>query len=518
MLIRDLLEHNARVHPSRVALSASGNDVMYLELRRRVRRHAAALGRLGLGAGDRIAILAHNSIAYVESLFAVTYAGAALVPLNNLLIARELVAILENADVSALLYEEGFRTRAEEIRTALPEIRHFLRIDDRGAETSGENEAAPSPRISEKDIAMVIYTRGPAGQPRGVMLSHRNLFAEAASSALELGLSRNDIFLSCAPVPFLGGTGRLLRFFLVGATIVLLEKFDPEEALRMIERRSVTRALFTPTMMAQILDTPSAGKFNLTTLKTVLYGASTVPVDLLKRAIRFFRCGFFQLYGHVETAGLLTFLHEEDHSLDENVPYMRKLSSVGKEAIGVRVRVVDEAGREIAPNQVGEVMVLGPNVFEGYFNDPEFTAGVMRDRWLLTGDMASVDEEGYIYIVDRKRDLMMVGGISVDPREIENVLSGHPSVKEAAVVACPDYTMGEVPMAVIVLREGKKEDRESILVHCRRNMAPFKVPRGVEFAPALPRNAHGKVLKAMLRDRVASRRPSQPPPPRIPPR
>jgi acyl-CoA synthetase (AMP-forming)/AMP-acid ligase II len=508
LLIRDILEHNARVHPSRVALSMGDRSVTYLELRRRVRRHAAGLRRLGLGAGDRIAILAHNSISYVESLFAVTHVGAALVPLNNLLIPREIAAILADADVAAVLYEEDFRAQTREIAAGLPGIRHFVCIDEAGAEIPEDEEAEPEPPISEKDIAMVIYTRGPAGASRGAMLSHRNLFAEAASSALELGLSPNDIFLACAPVPFLGGTGRLLRFFFVGATIVLQRKFDPEEALRTIERRSVTRALFTPTMMAQILDTPAADKFNLTTLKTVLYGASTIPLDLLRRAIRFFHCGFCQLYGHIETAGLLTFLHEEDHSLDDDVPYMRKLSSVGKEAIGVKVRVVDEAGGEIAPNQVGEVMVLGPNVFEGYLNDPGFTAEVMRDGWLRTGDIASVDDEGYIYIVDRKRDIMMVGGISVDPREVENVLSEHPSVKEAAVVACPDYTLGEVPMAVLVLREGEKEDRESVLAHCRRNMAPFKVPRSIEFAPVLPRNAHGKVLKAMLRDRMAARRPN----------
>ncbi len=232
-----------------------------------------------------------------------------------------------------------------------------------------------------------------------------------------------------------------------------------------------------------------------------------IPLDLLKRAIRFFRCGLVQSHGQVESAGILTVLHEEDHSLDESTPYMRKLMSVGKEAIGVEVRVVDEDGREIAPNEVGEIVARGPNVFEGYRNDPALTAKVLRDGWLRTGDVASIDEEGYIYIVDRKRDTLTVEGISISPREIENILCEHPSVKEAAVVPRPDYTMGEVPVAVVVLREGTKEDPEEILDHCRRNMAPFKVPRAIEFVPALPRNAQGKVLKARLRDRVAARRP-----------
>jgi len=506
LLIQDILEHNARAHPSRVALVAAKEEVTYLQLRDRVRGYAAVLRSGGIGNGDRVAILAHNSVLYLEALFAVTRAGAALLPLNHLLIGRELVAILEDAEVKALLFTEEFRDRVGEIRPSLPGIDCFVRIDDPDLPTRGGDDAPdPSPPVLETDIALLIYDGGISSRSRGAMLSHRNLIAASASSALELSLSRNDVFLSCAYLPFLGGTGRLLRFLYVGATIVLQPEFDPEEALRAIERRSVTRVLLTPTMMAQILAFPSAGKFNLSTLKTVLYGGAVIPTDLLKRAIRFFRCGLVQSHGTVESAGILTVLHEEDHSLDEGTPYMRKLISIGKEAIGVEVRVVDEEGREIAPNEVGEIVARGPNVFEGYRNAPILTSKVLQDGWLRTGDVASIDEEGYIYIVDRKRDTLTVEGISISPREIENILCEHPSVKEAAVVPRPDYTMGEVPVAVVVLREGTREDPEEILGHCRRNMAPFKVPRAIEFVPALPRNAQGKVLKARLRDRQASR-------------
>jgi long-chain acyl-CoA synthetase len=508
LLIQDVLEHNARTHPSRVALVSSKEEVTYRELRDRVGGYSAVLLSGGIGKGDRVAILAQNSVLYLEALFAVTRAGAALVPLNHLLIGRELVAILKDADVKALLFTEEFRDRVAEIRPFLPEIACFVRIDDPNLPKRGEGDAPdPSPPVLETDIAMVVYDGGISSNPRGAMLSHRNLLAASASSALELSLSRNDVFLSCAFLPFLGGTGRLLRFLYVGATIVLQPEFDPEAALRAIERRSVTRVLLTPTMMAQILAFPSSGKFNLSTLRTVLYGGAVIPLDLLKRAIRFFQCSLVQSHGHVESTGILTVLHEEDHSLDESTPYMRKLMSVGKESIGVEVRVVDEDGREIAPNGVGEIVARGPNVFEGYRNDPALTAMVLRDGWLRTGDVASIDEEGYIYIVDRKRDTLTVEGISISPREIENILCEHPSVKEAAVVPLPDYTLGEVPVAVLVLREGAKEGTEEILGHCRRNMAPFKVPRAIEFVAALPRNAQGKVLKARLRDHLASRRP-----------
>lgn len=507
MLIQDILEHNARTHPSRVALVSSKEEVTYRQLRDRVGGYASVLRSGGIGMGDRVAILAQNSILYLEALFAVTRAGAALVPLNHLLIGRELVAILEDADVKALLFTEEFRELVGEIRHSLRGIGCFVRIDDPQLPTGrGEGAPVPSPPVLETDIALVIYDGGISSRPRGAMLSHRNLLAASASSALELSLTRNDVFLSCAYLPFLGGMGRILRFLYVGATIVLQPVFDPEEALRAIERQSVTRVLLTPTMMAQILALPSSGKFNLSTLRTVLYGGAVIPQDLLKRAIRFFRCGLVQSHGQVESAGILTVLHEEDHSLDESSPYMRKLMSIGKEAIGVEVRVVDEGGREIDPNEVGEIVARGPNVFEGYWNDPVLSAKVLRNGWLRTGNMASIDEEGYIYIVDRIRDTLTVEGISISPREIEKVLCEHPSVKEAAVVPKPDYTMGEVPVAVVVLRDGTKADPEEILEHCRRNMAPFKVPGTIEFLPALPRNAQGKVLKARLRDRVAARR------------
>ena len=508
MLIPDILEHNARAHPFRIALSAAGEEVTYLELRGRVRRRTAALRRLGIASGHRVAILAHNSIPYVEFFFAAAQIGAAVVQLHSQLVGREIAGILKDAGVQAFLYQGDFRDRAREVRAAVPEIPCFLPMDDPCLSTTAEDApAAAQTAVRETDVALVIYTGGPAASPRGAMLSHRNLMAAAVYSALELCISRNDIFLSCTPFPGLGGTKRLLRFFHVGATVVLQPEFDPVAALRAVERHAVTHVLLTPSMIARILAAPEAPKFNRKTLRTVLYGGSWMPVELLKRAIGFFRCGLVQSYAHVETAGLLAFLHEEDHSMDADAPYMKKLMSVGKEALGVEVRVVDETGREIAPNAVGEVVVRGANVFEGYLNDPEYSAEVLRGGWLRTGDLASVDEDGYLYIVDRKRDTLMLDGVSVSLREIESVLCEHPSVKEAVVVSRPDFAMGEVPVAVVVMREGKPPDREAILKHCRRNMAPFKVPRMIEFLGALPRNAQGKVLKATVRDRLAARRP-----------
>jgi long-chain acyl-CoA synthetase len=506
MIIRDILEHNARIHPSKIALTTKKDEVTYLELQRRVLKRAAALRNLGITRGDRIGILAHNTVKFVEFFFAVTHIGASIVQLHHMLVGREMIAILQDAKVKALFYEEDLGDKVEEIRATFPEIDDIIRMEDpRLFAAEEEGEPIGSPPFEDSEIAMVIYTCGPTGRPRGAMLSHRNIMAASAYSAMELGFSRNDIFLSCATLPYLGGVGRLLRFFHVGATIILQKEFDPVEVLRTIERRSVTHVVLTPTMIYRILDTPDASKFNLATLQTVLYGGAWISVDLLRRAIGFFRCGLVQSYAHVETSGVLTFLHEEDHNMDESTPYMKKLMSAGKEAVGVKVRVVDEEGREVPTGMLGEVVARGRNIFEGYLNDGKSTSEVLRNGWLHTGDMAAVDEEGYIYIVDRKRDTLMVESVTVSLKEVENIVGEHPSVKEAAVVGRPDYTMGEVPVAVVVLKEGEKEDPESILEHCRRNMAPFKVPRAVEFLSVFPRNAQGKVLKATIRDRIAAR-------------
>lgn len=510
MLLGDLLAHNARVHPARTALSTEHGEISHGGLDPLVRRTAAALHGLGVRKGDRVAVLSESSLRYVELLFAVPAAGGVFVPLNPLFVARELRKLLLHSRARLLLFASEFEERVNELRPDLAGRTEVYCIDSPRTgypllPQAGAPPAADIP-LSDRDIALQVYTGERSGRPTGAMLSHRNLLAASASAAVELALSRKDVFLSCTPLPFIAGTGRLLRYLYVGGTIHLQDEFDPGGVLGTIERRKVTHVLLTPSMMARILSLPAAERYNLATLRMVLYGGSSIPLDLLRRAIRFFRCDMVQSYGQVESAGVLSFLHPEDHSLDESIPYMRKLTSVGKEAVGVEIRVVDRDGRQVAPDQVGEIVARGENIFEGYFQDPESTAEVLREGWLHTGDVASVDGEGYLYIVDRLRDALMVGGIPVTPREIESVLAEHPGVEEAAVVGRPDYALGEIPVAFLTLREGARADAEEILAHCRSNMAPFKVPRAVSILPRLPKNSAGKVLKARLREGILAQR------------
>ncbi len=511
MRLGDILTHGARVRPERAALVADGTVITYRELARGAERRADALRAHGVRRNDRVAVLARNTPAYVELLFAVTRLGAVLVPLNALLIPRELSAIVRDAEARFLLFESDFAAAADAVRPGLRGDAKCLCVDrslpGHAALDVARPPGGPPPAPPEEtDVALQIYASGTSGHPRGAMLTHRNLLAASTSAAIELGLSHDDVFLSCSPLPVMLGTGRLLRFLLVGATIVLVREFAPADALRAIERHRVTHALFTATMMSQILDLPEAARCDIGTLRKVVYRGPFISADLLRRAIRFFGCAMVQSYGPVESSGILTFLQAEDHSLDETARSIRMLSSVGKEALGVEVRVVDERGRDVAPRQVGEVIARGANVFAGYFGDPGFTAEVLRDGWLYTGDLASVDDDGIISIVDRKRDTLMIGGVSVYPKEIENIIAEHPAVSEAAVVGRPDATWGEIPVAIVALKAGESPDPESLLAHCRTNMAPFKVPHAIDFVASLPRNAQGKVLKAKLRERLVGRR------------
>ncbi len=511
MVLGDILAHGARVRPDRTALIADGTALTYSELARGADRYAGALRAHGVARSDRVAVLTRSTPAYVQLLFAVTRLGAVLVPLNALLIPRELSTIIRDAGARTVLFEAEFAPAVDAIRPWLPAGAKCLCVDgslpDHPRLDGAPPPGGPAPEpAAETDVALQLYAGAATGRPRGAMLTHRNLLAASTSAALELGLSPEDVFLSCSPLPVMLGTGRLLRFLLVGATIVLMKEFSAGEVLRTIERHRITHALFTATMMAQILDLPEAPRCDIGSLRKVVYRGPFVSPDVLRRAIRFFGCAMVQSYGQVESSGILTFLRAEDHCLDGSARAIRLLGSVGKEALGVEVRVVDERGRDVEPRQVGEVIARGANVFQGYFGDPGFTAEVLRDGWLYTGDLASIDDDGAISIVDRKRDALMIGGISVYPKEIEVVIAEHPAVSEAAVVGKPDATWGEIPVAIVALKAGETPDPDSLLAHCRANMAPFKVPQAIQFVASLPRNAQGKVLKAKLRERLVGRR------------
>jgi long-chain acyl-CoA synthetase len=334
------------------------------------------------------------------------------------------------------------------------------------------------------------------------MLSHANLLANAYH-ILACGIWREgDVYLHACPMFHIADGPTTHAVTWLGGTHVIIPSFKPDLALEAIERERVTATLLIPTMINFLINHPDVAKRDLSSLRIVTYGGAPMPEELVRRATQLLPCSFCQAYGLTETSPLLTLFPNQEQALAGPPEQMRRLLSCGREVIGVRVRVVNTRGEEVKPGEVGEIIAKGPNIMVGYWNNPQATAEAVRDGWLYTGDLATVDEEGYIYIVDRKKDMIITGGENVFSTEVENVVYTHPAVLEAAVVGVPDATWGEAIKAIVVLKPGASATEEEIIAYCRSRIAHFKVPRSVDFYEgALPKSGSGKILKRELREK-----------------
>jgi long-chain acyl-CoA synthetase len=362
-------------------------------------------------------------------------------------------------------------------------------------------EVPPTPATPD-DLAALFYTSGTTGHPKGAMLSHANLLANAYH-ILASGLwQEGDVYLHGCPMFHIADGPTTHAMTWLGGTHVIIPGFRADLALEAIERERVTVTLLIPTMVNFLINHPDVTKRDLSSLRLVLYGGAPMPEELVRRAKQMLPCTFCQAYGLTESAPLLTLFPAQERVLNGPPEQARRLLSCGREVIGVRVRVVDTAGREVQPGEVGEIIAKGPNIMVGYWNNPQATADAVRDGWLYTGDLATVDDEGYIYIVDRKKDMIITGGENVFSTEVENVLYTHPAILEAAVVGVPDATWGEAITAIVVLKAGMTATEQDIIEYCRARTAHFKVPRSVDFYEgALPKSGSGKILKRELREK-----------------
>ncbi len=361
----------------------------------------------------------------------------------------------------------------------------------------------PDVELNEDDILGLFYTSGTTGVPKGVMLSHKNLVMNAYHAQIGLEFSHESVYLHAAPMFHLADGAANWTTTWNGATHAFVPKFDPEEVLKAIQRFRVTNSVLVPTMINMLISHPALKQYDVSSLQQVLYGASPIAPDLLKRAMQALnRCRFFQGYGMTEAAPLLTVLGAEDHEAALQHPHRRHLlASAGKPLLGVRVRVVDENDRDVPVGGVGEIIAAGPNIMKGYWQKPEQSEKSLRGGWYHSKDMGRFDEEGYLYIVDRKDDMIVTGGENVYSTEVEAVLYEHPAVQEATVVGVPDEKWGEAIKAIVVLRPGTKATETDILEHCKKNLSTYKVPRSVDFLPELPKSGTGKILKTVIRDK-----------------
>ncbi len=501
-----IARRNAMRYPGRRALVAGPRSLTWRDLDARIDRVAAALAAAGLETGDRVAVLAGNRPEFLELYFGSARAGAIVVPVNYRLTPRELADVLRHADPALFVVDDAHVEQARAVEALLPDLRRRWLIGAGALAGAGDYEALlaaadGSPRVSpasEHDTFAIFFTSGTTGLPKGAMVSHANLEANAWNQFLADGSRADDINLIGTPLYHMGAVFMAVTYMLLGCTQVIVGQFSPGGWLEALARERVTVALLVPTMINAVLNEPRLDACDLTSLRLVFYGGGPMPQAVLERALRRLPCGYTQGYGLTETLEA-TFLVAADHVLDGTDTQRRRLASAGREAVGAEVRIVDEAGRDCGAGEVGEVLVRSRSVIAGYWRMPEATAEAIRDGWFHTGDLGYLDEDRYLFVVDRKKDMVVSGGVNIYTKEIEGVLYEHPAVLEAAVIGLADEQWGEAVAAAVVLRPGAQATAEEIVAHCRERLASYKKPRHVFFLSELPKNPSGKILKRELR-------------------
>lgn len=475
------------------------------EVGERVSRLAAGLRGLGLRPGDRLAVLAFNSDNYIELLFAAAWANLVIVPLNTRWAVPENVYSLKDAGCVSLLVDDEFASQVTGLLEGHP-MTHVVHMGDRPTSAgmlSYETLIARSTPMADEcgrddDLCGIYYTGGTTGEPKGVMLSHKNLIAASINWIATLHFSDQIRYMHSAGMFHLAGSSPAFALTLAGGTHICLPKFDAKLAFEAIEKHKVNYVLFVPTMINMLLNHPDFERYDLSSVRYCEYGASPIPDAVLEAAIeKLPTWEFIQGYGMTETAALTVSLPWRYHFDGEHGPHKRK--AAGRAAYGVDVKIVDPQGNEVPRGTPGEIAVRGSQVMLGYWNKPEATAAAIVDGWMLTGDGAWMDEDGFIYVVDRVKDMIISGGENIYSREVENAVHVHPAVRECAVIGIPDEKWGEAVLAVVTLKEGQHVTAEEIIAHCRGLIANYKCPRHVEFRDELPLSGAGKILKNVLR-------------------
>ncbi|QOR65981.1 o-succinylbenzoate--CoA ligase [Cytobacillus suaedae] len=480
------LANRAFLTPDRVAIKTDKESITFGELHTRTLSFARQLSSLGVSNGEMVALLMRNSIEMVVAIHALKYIGTTTVLLNTRLTSHELLWQLEDSKPNLILTEEFFSERIESIKDKMDgSILHTIEEIKQVSEKNFELVSTYNLDL----VDTIMYTSGTTGKPKGVFQTYGNHWWSAIGSALNIGLHEKDIWLSSVPLFHISGLSILMRSVIYGITVVLHETFNPEEVNHSILKNDVTIISVVSTMLSQMIDCLGENKYP-TSLRCVLLGGGPAPKPLLE-ACRDKSIPVYQTYGMTETSSQVVTLSPE-YSL-------QKLGSAGKPLFPVQVKVVEE-GKEVLPNQSGEIVVKGPNVTKGYLNREDATADSIRNGWLYTGDIGYLDNDGFLYVLDRRSDLIVSGGENVYPAEIESVLLSHPYIKEAGVTGINDPIWGQVPCAFIRLENLSNLTVEEILTYCQERLAKYKVPKQVFFVNELPRNASNKLIRKRLLD------------------
>lgn len=515
MPLNEILHRAVRLFPHKEAVVCGDLRMDYETFSRRVWCLSNVLRAHGLKRGDRVAILHQNCHVFLESYFAATHLGLVLVPLNIRLSTPELAMILNDCQARIMIIQGLFSGMVGDISMNVPALEGMI-WTQRDFKISGsrqwdyesllKDQSDMPPQdgaMGDDDLAHLYYTSGTTGRPKGVMLTHKNVKTHALGTIAEIGLSDKDTWFHVAPLFHLADAWATFAITWVGGKHVIQPAFDALRVLDGIAEERITLTNLIPTMLNMMINHPDVGRFDYSSLRVLLSGGAPIAPEVVRKILEVFKCDYIQTYGMTETSPYLTLSILKDHlrglSWEDQLKFK---ASTGREFIGVSLKVVDSDDNEVERDNehVGEIIVKGDTVTPGYWNLPGETAKAFKDGWFYTGDLAVLNEERYVTIVDRKKDIILTGGENVYSTEIENVLYQHPDILEAAVIGVPDPKWGEAVKACVVLKSGGKATEDEIISFCKRHLAHYKAPKGVDFMESLPRTGSGKVFKKALRD------------------
>lgn len=500
--VAELLVHSAKTTPDNIAVRFQGESTTYAALDAGSNKIAHGLMSKGIGRGDHVALYCINSPHFMMSYFGILKAGATVVPINLLLHPEEVQFLLNDSEAKALIYHQVTDKAVAAIRSGLKTVKNLIAIGETALEEADSFSRIMSEEsddavlvVPEKEdaLAAILYTGGTTGLPKGAMLMHTNLLANAASVAKALKLKgHQDKFLTVLPMfHSFGATVGFLTPISHGATVIAVPQFAPEATCKIIQEEKATVFMGVPTMYAMMANIPKESEYDLSSLRYGISGGAALPVSVLENFENRYNVPIYEGYGPTECSPVLTV---------NPIGGKRKIGSVGLPILGVELKIMDDEGKELPVDTVGEVCAKGANIMKGYFKREEETKESFHDEWFRTGDLGKMDDEHYFYIVDRSKDLIIVHGINVYPRQVEEVIYKHPAVAEAAVIGIPDDFHGELPKAFVALKEGYDLKPQDIIKHCRQHLGKFEIPRRVEFLDSLPKSGANKILKRKLRE------------------
>jgi len=508
LVLPEFLSNNASLYPGRIALAFEDKTLTFAQLEERANRLANALAERGVKRGDNVALLMYNCLEVVESWFGCQKLGACPVPINFRLAQPEVDYILDNARAVGILADAELGERAAAAAARLDGVRFHLGVGELpdGAESyeavlAAASSEVPGVLIDDEDLAFLMYTSGTTGRPKGAMLTHQNLWQHTLNWIHELNVTSADSFLTGLPLFHIGGVNAVLPFVYLGGRAISLPSsgFDAGVAIDTLIRHQATMCYFVPTQWLEICNHPKLADYDRSRLRAAMWGASQAPVSTLELITDTFpNSEIVNAFGQTEMSSVTCMLMGREDSVN-------KMGSVGKPIINVRARVVDDAMNDVPQGEIGEIVYRGPTVMKGYFDNEQATNDAFDGGWFHSGDLVREDQDGYLYVVDRKKDMIISGGENIYPAEVEAVLITHEAVAEVAVIGVPHPKWVETPVAVVVTTPGAQVTEDELIDLCRQQLASYKKPSAVIFADQLPRNAAGKILKRNLRDDESER-------------